>query len=240
MAFVIRGASSPKSGLDGKEQGYGGINNSIAIEFDTWWNEDYEHKLGGSGHISIHTRGHLPNNASHRYAMASFPYDRIRSSLVKTVIVRYTPSAFSLESVHEDVIDSDRLLASTPGHLLSTQNLWPYLQSKSVGTLEVFVDEFSSGLNAPLMTIPIDLGKVLHSHDGRAFVGFTSGTDTYYETHDVLQWYFCEGMNCTERVWLLNETDNYDSFCKGWACPRGFPWMHYPAQVAVTELGSTT
>jgi len=236
MAFVIRGASSPPVGVNGKELGYGGINNSVAIEFDTWFNRDYEGKLGGAGHISINTRGHLENNASHKFSMAATPLESIRNSLVKTVIIKYTPQRFSLESVHEDVLDADRLLASTPGHLLSTQNLWPFLASDSIGKLEVFVGD----LDAPLITIPFDLGKAIHSPDGRAFVGFTSGTAEYYQVHDVLQWYFCEGLNCSATRWMQNETNNHDSFCKDLPCPRNYPWYYYPNVVKVTELGSTT
>jgi len=236
MAFVIRGISSPPVGHHGKDLGYSGINNSIAIEFDTWSNSDMEPKMGGAGHVSINTRGHLQNNASHKYSLAAAPLQKLRNSLVKTVIVTYTPQRFTLESVHEDVIDNDRLLASSPGHLLSTQNLWPFLSSKSVGKLEVFVDD----LEVPLITIPLDLGKVIHSPDGMAMVGFTSGTAEYYQAHDILQWYFCEGLNCTGTAWMVNQTDNHDSFCKELPCPRGYPWQYYPANVATTELGSTT
>jgi hypothetical protein len=223
--------------MKGKELGFGGINNSIAIEFDTWWNSDYESKLGGSGHLSIQTRGHLKNSASHKYSMASVPFEGVRNSLVKTVIITYTPKRFTLDSVHEDVLDNDRLLASTPGHLLSTQNLWPFLASKNIGKLEVFLD---NDLEAPLMTIPIDLGKVLHSPDGRAFVGFTSGSAEYFQAHDVLQWYFCEGTNCAQKNWLQGGMNNNASFCKEVPCPRGYPWQYYPGSVKTTELGSTT
>jgi len=243
MAFVIRGPGSAQGGESGREQGYGGINNSIAIEFDTWWNGEYEEKLGGAGHIGINTRGHVANNASHKHSLASAPFESVRNSLVKTVIVRYTPELFSLESVHEDVIDNDRLLASTPGHLLGDKALWPWLSSKNVGTLEVFIDNLENpdiSLNTPLITIPLDLGKVIHSADGKAFVGFTSGTASYFQTHDVLQWYWCEGRNCTDKAWLQNETMNEESYCKEKPCPRGYPWHMYPERVSTTEIGSTT
>merc|ERR1712224_576041 len=175
--------------------------------------------------------------------MASLPMESVRNSLVKTVIVRYTPKRFDLQSVHEDVVDNDRLLASTPGHLLSSKSLRPFLASKNVGTLEVFIDDLKdplTALNTPKLTIPIDLAKAIHSTDGKAFVGFTSGTDHYYQIHDVLQWHFCEGTNCTGRVWLQNETKNYASFCKEKACPRGYPWQFYTPLVRTTEIGSTT
>ena len=215
----------------------------LRSEFDTWWNSEYEGTTGGAGHISINTRGHLPNNASHKFSMASIPIESVRNSLVKTVIVRYTPRHFSLESVHEDVIDNDRLLASTPGHLLSSRNLWPYLSSHNVGTLEVFVDDLrtpDTALNTPLITIPFDMGKAIHAPDGKAYVGFTSGTAEYFQCHDVLQWYFCEGMNCTSRDWLIGDTKNVHSYCKEKACPRNFPWNFYPHLVKTTEIGSTT
>jgi len=233
LAFVIRGSTSKKIGSGGKELGYGGIRNSIAVEFDTWWNEDYEEKLGGAGHISINTRGHLTNNASHRFSVASLPYEKVRNSLVKDVIVKYTPGSFSLDSVNEDVVDADRYLSSTAGHLLGSRSLWPFLASKNVGLLEVFVDN----LEVPFISIPIDLSKVIDSQDGRAIVGFTSSTDEYFEAHDLLQWYFCEGGDCKGKPWIDSTAE---SSCEEVACPRGYPWMFYKGKVKTTVIGATT
>ena len=52
----------------GKHLGYGGINNSLAVEFDTYHN--YQEVDPYENHVSIHTRGwRHPNNASHMYSL---------------------------------------------------------------------------------------------------------------------------------------------------------------------------
>ena len=52
-----------------------------------------------------------------------------------------------------------------------------------------------------------------------------------WQVHDVLQWYFCEGSDCGSRVWLQEHEQNEESFCSKIACPRGYPWQHYPEKV---------
>merc|ERR1712100_982885 len=69
VAFVLHGQSSAELGEGGAQMGYGGIPNSLAVEFDTWYNpemgEPYEN------HIAVHTRGwRRPNSANHSYALA--------------------------------------------------------------------------------------------------------------------------------------------------------------------------
>jgi hypothetical protein len=53
------------------------------------------------------------------------------------------------------------------------------------GTLRVFVDNMTT----PVLTVPnLDLSSLLGLTDGRAWVGFTAGTGSAYQTHDVLSW----------------------------------------------------
>jgi len=55
------------------------------------------------------------------------------------------------------------------------------------GTLRVFVDT----LAFPVLTVTgLDLASLLRLDNGSAWVGFTSGTGSAYETHDVLRWEF--------------------------------------------------
>ena len=68
LAFVIQAENATALGGIGKDIGYGGITNSLAIEFDTYHN--YEEVDPYENHISIHTRGwRNPNNASHHYTL---------------------------------------------------------------------------------------------------------------------------------------------------------------------------
>lgn len=238
FAFVIKGPNVTTIGLGGDSLGYGGIPNSLAIEFDTWWNEDLEPNTGMSGHISVQTRGNKTNSASHEFSLANIAIPDLTSSLVKTVLIKYTPGNFSMQSVNEDVYDNDRTSPLSPGHLLTTQYNTKFFagQSGQMGILEVFFQD----LEVPVLSVPVDLGYLLDFPDGKAAVGFTSGTATHFQTHDILQWYFCEGRYCNDKYWLLDGDENSYSYCSAVACPRGYPWSNYPANVSTTVLGATT
>ncbi|MEM8637664.1 MAG: S8 family serine peptidase [Cyanobacteria bacterium P01_G01_bin.54] len=54
------------------------------------------------------------------------------------------------------------------------------------GTLEIFLDDFSS----PVLTVDVDLENTLALDAGKAWVGFTSGTGAAWEVHDILDWSF--------------------------------------------------
>ncbi|ORX53095.1 concanavalin A-like lectin/glucanase [Hesseltinella vesiculosa] len=69
MAIVIQGNQQPRLGDGGCELGYGGIRNSLAIEFDTYPSVDRAADPSDN-HISVHAR--LPpmgNSAHHRYSL---------------------------------------------------------------------------------------------------------------------------------------------------------------------------
>jgi hypothetical protein len=53
------------------------------------------------------------------------------------------------------------------------------------GVLSVSVDG-----TAPSIIVPIDLPATIDSHDGAAWIGFTSSTGEAWEYHDVLRWDF--------------------------------------------------
>lgn len=58
------------------------------------------------------------------------------------------------------------------------------------GILQVYIDNFTT----PVLTVPnLDLSSLLGMTDGRAWVGFTAGTGSAYQTHDVLSWQFGGG-----------------------------------------------
>jgi hypothetical protein len=54
------------------------------------------------------------------------------------------------------------------------------------GNLQVFLDD----LENPLMTIYINLAKVMNLDHGRAWVGFTAGTGADWQNHDLISWEF--------------------------------------------------
>ena len=64
FAFVVHSNSNGTSTLgNGAEaMGYGGIANSLAVEFDTWTNSDFSDLW--SDHVSVHSKGTDPNVAA--------------------------------------------------------------------------------------------------------------------------------------------------------------------------------
>lgn len=70
FAFVIQNYDQVALGKGGNEMSYGGIRNSVAIEFDTQFN--YEQLDPYENHISVQTRGwREANSANHSYSLGS-------------------------------------------------------------------------------------------------------------------------------------------------------------------------
>lgn len=70
LAFVIQGQSPRALGAGGAGLGYTGIANSVAVEFDTFYNAELLE--AGENHVAVHSRGwRHANNANHSYALAS-------------------------------------------------------------------------------------------------------------------------------------------------------------------------
>lgn len=69
-------------------------------------------------------------------------------------------------------------------------------QAGSPGTLSIYLDDVD--LNAvPALTVSVDLAAALGLTDGMAWVGFTAGTGTTVETHDILNWHFVDEYELT-------------------------------------------
>jgi hypothetical protein len=187
FAFVIHGSPQDERALggDGEQLGYGGIVNSIAVEFDTWTNVDTQ----GSDdvftdHISIHSAGPLlANSANQSAALGYWRQTNIADGKVHNARVQYLPYVetryFELMTANEQLI--------------------PYLkdngEGRRIGTLAVFVDQ---GIpeDRPLLAIPINLSLVLNATQSLAYVGFTASTGRKWQTHDILSWDWCHSEDC--------------------------------------------
>lgn len=187
FAFVIhsdpRGATA--IGEDGQELGYGGIVNSLAIEFDMWTNVDTQ----GSDdifhdHIEIHSGGSNAANSAKAYTMLGQPrpYD-LASGQVHRARIQYLPY---LEERYLDFMTANK-------------NLHPYLmdngEGRRLGTLAVFIDEGVTD-NEPILAIPLNLSILLDLPQGLAYAGFTASTGEKWEKHDVIDWHWCDSIDC--------------------------------------------
>ena len=183
FAFVIHGdpADSSALGEDGEQLGYGGITNSIAVEFDTWTNVNTQ----GSDdifqdHISIHSAGPLLQNSSNQSTSLGYwrPYD-VADGKVHEAKIQYLPY---VEDRYYELMTANA-------------NLIPYMkdngEGRRLGTLAVFVDQ---GIieDRPLLAIPINLSLLLDLPDSLAYVGLTASTGRKWQKHDILSWSFEE------------------------------------------------
>ena len=179
FAFVIHGDPTDSSALggDGEQLGYGGISNSLAIEFDTWTNVDTQQSDDVfQDHISIHSGGPLLPNSSNQSTSLGYyrPYD-IADGKVHEAKIQYLPY---VETRYFELMTAN-------------DNLVPYLkdngEGRRLGTLAIFVDQ---GIieDRPILAIPVNLSLLLHLPDSLAYVGFTASTGRKWEKHDILNW----------------------------------------------------
>ncbi|MEM6571351.1 MAG: PQQ-dependent sugar dehydrogenase [Planctomycetota bacterium] len=90
LAFVVQRDAVDAIGAAGEELGYGGIANSIAIEFDTFGS--LLPLDPSENHVSVHTGGAGPNSASHTVSLgASSLLPDLDDDAVHTVRIEYVP-----------------------------------------------------------------------------------------------------------------------------------------------------
>lgn len=159
IAFVL--AASPTGlGGSGGGMGYAGVNNSMAVEFDTFNNGGVDGN--SSNHVAINKRGNIANG----------------SSLSDQALVNiYGIATCDFSSGH-----------LKPG-CLSNGNVWTALITYDGTNLNVTLDDpAKSGSFAAVTNLPIDVGSLLGT--STAYVGFTAGTGSGYQSQDILNWKF--------------------------------------------------
>jgi Bacterial lectin len=101
FAFVIQNANGLALGDGGGGIGYSGIANSLAIELDTLQNppEEFGGELGdpADNHISVQTRGTLPNSADPTFSLGSTTaIPLLADGNVHTTKVAYVPGTLTI------------------------------------------------------------------------------------------------------------------------------------------------
>lgn len=191
FAFVIQGIGTDALGLGGAQLGYGGLGNSLAVDFDTWFNADGGDLLGD--HVSVRSMGPdpaVPNSATDPASRLSVSRPaELADGHVHEVMIRY------YREVQYQYLDA---ASATP-------NLTPYLkdfdEGRRLGMLVIWLD---GGIAAdkPLLAIPLNLASVLSlsgAMEEQAHLGFTAATGSAWEKHDVLSWFFCEADICASK-----------------------------------------
>jgi hypothetical protein len=184
FAFVVQNDPNTTAtiGGNGGQMGFGGIENSVAIAFDTWQNPGDDHF--GVDHVSFQATGAKnPNDALEKGLLGIPRVHDLADGEIHLVRIAYF---------------SD-LRAEYLNYLVASESLLPYLldngDQKRIGTLVVWIDEGVSE-DVPLMAMPINLSLLLDLPTDKAFVGFTSSTGRFFEKHDLLSWYFCNEEPC--------------------------------------------
>jgi hypothetical protein len=151
ITFVL--AASPTGlGVGGFGIGYGGVPNSVAIEFDTFENGGVD---SSSNHVAIDTGGNLTDT-----------------------------DLTNVYGVSNCVLGTN----TTPG-CMSDGNLWTANLSYDGSNLTANLFDPAVGTTfTAINAFPINLASLLGQ--STAFVGFTSGTGSGWENHDIINWQF--------------------------------------------------
>jgi hypothetical protein len=100
FAFVIQGAGDAILGASGGGIGYEGILKSLAVEFDTWWNNAngfVDLKDPNGNHISVQTRGPEANSPHHSASLgATVGIPNLSDGRVHTVTITYLPGTMRI------------------------------------------------------------------------------------------------------------------------------------------------
>jgi glucose/arabinose dehydrogenase len=214
FAMVIQNSALTALGGNGCRNGYDGIANSIAIEFDTWQSESCEPGFvndPNDNHVSIHTRGTLPNSAVESASLGiSTAIPNMSDGAIHAVVVEYDGSVMSvyIDNVSTPVLTVAVDLSSTLA--LDGQSAWIGFTGGTGGGYEnhdilswSFTEESGSSgppyrPNAPIITEPSVDGKVVSAADVHMETGPFSDLDG--DEHLCTDWEIWK-VNANELVW---------------------------------------
>jgi hypothetical protein len=138
------------------------VPNSVAIEFDTFNNGPDDGN--SSNHIAIDEDGNIINGTGES--------DQNLTNVYGVSTCNFTPGT----------------LYTAPG-CLSNGDIWSVTASYNGTDLSLSVtDPAESGSTVIYNNLPIDISSFLGTNT--AFVGFTAGTGSGFETQDILNWQF--------------------------------------------------
>jgi len=173
VAFVIQNSNAGLQALGGGGGGIGyqGIDNSVAVEFDTYANE-FDPEWDGTGnapanHVAIQSCGVQPNSADHtlcELGLATAPVN-LADGNVHTVQIEYTTGVPIPPTC--EFCSSSYMQVTIDGH--------PVFEANGV---------------------PVDLSTELQLSNpsdqvaDSAYVGFTGATGFFQEANDILSWTF--------------------------------------------------
>jgi hypothetical protein len=158
ITFVI--AQNPNGlGGGGGALGYGGVNNSFAIEFDTYNNVGDNVRENDSNHIAILTNGSVQGLPSDQFLVN--PYN-----------------------VH--FCEFGSINPNTATGCLSNGHIWTVNIGYNGSTLNMSVRDDNNSLFQVYNNLPLNIASIIGTTN--AFVGFTGGTGAGFERQNILSW----------------------------------------------------
>jgi hypothetical protein len=109
LAFLIQNSSASavsesggggNLGYGGYEGSSGGIPNSLAVEFDTFYNPEYHDP--NDSHLSVHTRGAAPNSSDEKCSIGAARTSNLSDGKVHTARVVYVPGQLRIYLDHPE------------------------------------------------------------------------------------------------------------------------------------------
>jgi hypothetical protein len=211
LAFVIQNAqgsdgADPASGCNptgssvvalgdnGGCLGYGGMDNSLAIEFDTSHNSydpsgDANTTYSSANHISVQSCGTSQNTSSH-------------TSGCQIAVNNDLPFSIADGQIHQVVVE----YSGAPTNLLQVYVDPPFVP----GTFTPCNGEAScdSVVATPVISVAYDIThlNLITSADGpdSAYVGFTAATGSFSETNEILEWTYTPHTTTTQQQQINN------------------------------------
>lgn len=200
FAFVIHNGvnGSASVGTRGRGCGYDGLDNALAIEFDTWYNhEDHEPY---NNHISVQTGGTKKLLSSHHSQSLASTTDIQNFADEKEHTVRIT---------YNNTLDlngwitrnrarqaKDRFQASVMAFNYAAQLLNSDSQRFRPGLLSIYLDN----MDQPILQVPLNLASILGldaagphgsaAQTVKAWVGFTASTGSAWQRHQIMDWQY--------------------------------------------------
>lgn len=190
---ALTGLATIGRGADGL--GYDGMDNSIALEFDTWYNKAVGDLY--DNHISIQTRGRTNSNSvMHKYSLGQTVEIPELTAEEHTVKLVYT------QGFDPDVIHQSRCQATRScGKVQSLENLASMtlegLYNTGAGLLYVYLDDMVT----PRFISPLKIDSLLDLGGGdSAYFGFTAATGIrQWQVPKISAWTVCNP-TCTTLV----------------------------------------
>jgi len=199
FALVIHNSQDGETSLGdaGGGLGYSGIENGLAVEFDTWYNPDDGDPY--QNHISVQTRGKDPLHHAHKYSMAATSdIGNLADGEIHTVRIVYQKNVDLASYITRSRIRqaNDRFQTPIIAHRHAAMFMGKDSSTFRMGQLSIFLDDNPQAI----MEVPLNLAAVLDldtsgaygSEDQmtKAWIGFTASTGTAFQRHEILDWHY--------------------------------------------------